>query len=207
MDLAPLSKQDNIAMSQYVTTVVKDCTYKDSVYMLPKDWHTTAILYNKQRFQQAGVPAPTSMTWNPTDGGTFLQIAQKLTLDQNGKHPTDAGFDAKHVKQYGYVSENSNQEGYWNFIAMNGGTFLDKPFGQNFHFDQAPATQALQFLVDLVNKYHVSPAATETNNNGSVAFQLYDGGKAAMVPAGSWELSGVAKHANIKGGVPELPTR
>ncbi len=205
MDLTPLIKQDNIDMSQYYPTLVKEWTYNNSVYGLPKDWDTIAILYNKQMFQKAGLPAPTNLTWNPTDGGTFLQMAQKLTLDQNGKHPTDPGFDPKHIKQYGYVSENSNQEGYWNFIAMNGGTFLDKPFGQNFHFDQPPATQALQFLVDLVNKYHVSPSATETNNNGGVAFQLFDGGKAAMVTGGSWELSGVSQQASIQWGVAPLP--
>ena len=87
-------------------------------------------------------------------------------LDKNGKAPTDAGFDASHISQYGYVSENNSQEGYWNFIGMNGGTFLDKKFGQNFLFDQPQSVQALQYLVDLVNKYHVSPPATETNNNG-----------------------------------------
>jgi multiple sugar transport system substrate-binding protein len=204
-DLTSLIKQDNIDMSQYYPQLVQEWTYNGKVYGLPKDWDTIAILYNKQMFQKAGLPAPTSLTWNPTDGGTFLQTAEKLTLDQNGKHPTDPGFDPKHIKQYGFVSENNNQEGYWNFIAMNGGTFLDKPFGQNFQFNQPPAVQALQFLVDLVNKYHVSPSATETNNNGGVQTQLFDGGKVAMIAQGSWELTGVAQQASIQWGVAPLP--
>ena len=201
MNLSPLIKQDNVDMSQYYSQLVNEWTYQGNVYGLPKDWDTIAILYNKDMFQKAGLPAPTSMTWNPTDGGTFLQNAQKLTLDQNGKHPGDAGFDASHISQYGYVSENNAQEGYWNFIGMNGGTFLDKKFGQNFLFDQPPSVQALQFLVDLVNKYHVSPPATETNNNGGVASQLFQGGHAAMVALGSWELSSVAQGTKIPWGV------
>jgi multiple sugar transport system substrate-binding protein len=205
MNLSPLIQQDNIDMSQYYPTLVKQWTYNGNVYGLPKDWDTIAILYNKQIFQKMGLPAPTNLTWNPTDGGTFLQLAQKLTLDQNGKHPTDAGFDPKHIKQYGYVSENNAQEGFWNFIAMNGGTLLDKPFGQNFQLNQPPSQQALQFLVDLVNKYHVSPPATETNNNSSIAIQLFEGGHAAMVSAGSWELSGVVQQASIPWGVAQLP--
>lgn len=205
MNLSPLIKQDNIDMSQYYPALVREWTYQSNVYGLPKDWDTIAILYNKQMFQQAGISPSTGMTWNPTDGGTFLQMAEKLTTDQNGKHPGEAGFDASHIKQYGFVSENNAQEGFWNFIAMNGGSLLDKQFGQTFELNQPPAQQALQFLVDLINKYHVSPAATETNNNGGVAEQLFEGGKAAMIAAGSWELTSVSQSTKIPWGVMELP--
>jgi multiple sugar transport system substrate-binding protein len=205
MNLSPLIKQSNIDMSQYYQTLINEWSYQGNAYGLPKDWDTIAILYNKQMFQKAGLPAPTNMTWNPTDGGTFLQLAQKLTLDQNGKHPTDPGFDPSHINQYGFVSENNPQEGFWNFIAMNGGTLLDKQFGQNFQLNQPPAVQALQFLVGLINKYHVSPSATETNNNGGVAEQFFEGGKVAMIAAGDWELSSVAQQTKIPWGVVELP--
>jgi multiple sugar transport system substrate-binding protein len=207
MNLSPLIKQSNVDMSQYYPTLVKEWSYQDNVYGLPKDWDTIAIIYNKQMFQKAGLPPPTNLTWNPTDGGTFLQAAEKLTLDQNGKHPTDAGFDPNHIKQYGYVSENNAQEGYWNFIAMNGGSLLDKQFGQNFQLNQQPAVQALQFMVDLVNKYHVSPPATETNNNGGVALQKFEGGTVAMATGGSWELTSVAQQtpSSIPWGVAQLP--
>jgi multiple sugar transport system substrate-binding protein len=205
MNLSPLIKQSNIDMSQYYPTLVKEWTYNGNVYGLPKDWDTIAILYNKQIFQKMGLPAPTSLTWNPTDGGTFLQLAEKLTVDQNGKHPTDAGFDPKHIVQYGFVSENNPQEGFWNFIAMNGGTFLDKQFGQHFLFNQPPAVQALQFLVDLITKYHVSPSAAETNNNSGVAEQLFEGDHAAMIAAGSWELTAVSQQMSQPWGIVELP--
>jgi multiple sugar transport system substrate-binding protein len=205
MDLAPLIKQDNVDMSQYYSQLTQEWTYKGGVYGLPKDWDTIAIVYNKDMFQKAGLPTPTSMTWNPTDGGTFLQTAQKLTVDQNGKHPTDAGFDAKHTSQYGYVSDNNSQENYWNFISMNGGSFLDKSFGQNFQFNQPQSVQALQYLVDLVNKYHVSPSAAETNPNTGIASQLFEQGKIGMVSLGSWELSSLAQQTKIPWGVVQLP--
>lgn len=205
MNLSPLIKQSNIDLSQYYQTLINEWSYQGNVYGLPKDWDTIAVLYNKQMFQKAGLPTPTNMTWNPTDGGTFLQLAQKLTLDQNGKHPTDPGFDPSHISQYGYVSENNTQEGFWNFIAMNGGTLLDKQFGQSFQLNQPPAQQALQFLVNLITKYHVSPSAAETNNNGGVAEQLFEGSKAAMITAGDWELSGVSQQTKIPWGVVELP--
>jgi len=205
MDLSSMIKQSNVDMSQYYSTLVNEWSYQGKVYGLPKDWDTIAILYNKQMFQKAGLSTPTNLTWNPTDGGTFVQVAQKLTLDQNGKHPTDPGFDASHIKQYGYVSENNAQEGYWNFIAMNGGSLLDKQFGQNFQLNQPASVAALQFQVDLINKYHVSPPATETNNNGGVALQKFEGGSVAMAAAGSWELSGVSQQTKIPWAVAALP--
>jgi multiple sugar transport system substrate-binding protein len=205
MNLSPLIQQDKVDMSQYYPTLVKEWTYNGDVYGLPKDWDTICILYNKQIFQKAGLPAPNNLTWNPTDGGTFLQLMQKLTVDQNGKHPTDAGFDPKHINQYGTVSMNTGQEGYWNFIAMNGGTYLNKPFGQSYEFNQPASVQALQFLVDLINKYHVSPSAAETNNTSGVPEQLFEGGHAATIIAGSWELSSITQSANFPWGVVELP--
>lgn len=206
MNLSPLIQQDKVDMSQYYPTLVKEWTYNGDVYGLPKDWDTIGLLYNKQIFQKAGLPVPTNLTWNPTDGGSFLQVAQKLTVDQNGKHPTDAGFDPKHVNQYGTVSMNTGQEGFWNFIAMNGGTYLDKLYGKNYQFNQPESVQALQYLVDLINKYHVSPPASETNNNTSgIAEQLFEGSHAAMIFAGSWELSGVAQNANFPWAVAQLP--
>jgi multiple sugar transport system substrate-binding protein len=205
MDLTSLIKQNNVDMSQYYSQLVQEWTYNGKVYGLPKDWDTIALVYNKQIFQKAGLPAPTNLTWNPTDGGTFLQLAQKLTVDRNGKHPTDPGFDASHISQYGFVSDNNPQELYWNFIAMNGGSFLDKPFGQNFQFDQPPAAQALQFLVDLITKYHVSPSAAETNPNPAIANQLLEGGHAAMVTDGSWELTSISQQMNQPWGVAQLP--
>jgi multiple sugar transport system substrate-binding protein len=201
MDLTPLIKQSNIDMSQYYPQLVNEWTYKGEIYGLPKDWDTITVIYNKNMFQKAGLPAPTNMTWNPTDGGTFLQIAQKLTIDQNGKHPTDPGFDPKHVVQYGYMSQDNAQEGYWNFIAENGGTFLDKQFGQNFEFNQPQAVQALQFLVDLANKYHVAPPTTVTSSYS----QFFEQGKVAMVTLGSWELSALAQQTSFPWGVVELP--
>jgi multiple sugar transport system substrate-binding protein len=205
MNLSPLIKQNNIDMSQYYPALVKEWTYNGNIYGLPKDWDTIAIVYNKQMFQKAGLPAPTNMTWNPTDGGTFLQIAEKLTIDQNGKHPNDPGFDPKHIVQYGFVSENNAQEGFWNFIAENGGQLIDKQFGQHVLYNQPADQQALQFLVDLVNKYHVSPSAAETNNNGGFQTQLFEGGKAAMIAVGDWELTGIYQSTKAPWGIVELP--
>ncbi|HEY4389508.1 MAG TPA: sugar ABC transporter substrate-binding protein, partial [Ktedonobacteraceae bacterium] len=205
MDLTPQIQQDKLDTSIYYPSLLKQFYYQNKYYGLPKDWDTVALFYNKDIFQKMGLPAPTDLTWNPTDGGTLLKLAQQLTVDKNGLHPTQAGFNANAVKQYGFLSYNSNQELYWNFIAENGGQFINKPFGQ-FDFNQPKSVEALQFLVNLITKWHVSPPASETNNISNIHVQLFGQSKVAMILAGSWNTSNVIQQANFPFGIEPLPS-
>lgn len=205
MDVTSLIKQDKLDTSLYYPALLKQYTYQGAYYGLPKDWDTIALFYNKTAFRQMNVSVPTDLTWNPTDGGTFVQLAQQLTVDKNGLHPNQAGFNASATSQYGFVSANLNQEIYWNYMAMNGGLFMDKPFGQRFLYNQPADVQALQYLVNLIAKWHTSPPASETNNSGDAMTQLFASGKAAMIETGSWNVSYLSKQVNFPFGIMELP--
>lgn len=204
MNISPLIKQDNVDLSVYYPQLLSPYQYQGNYYGLPKDWDTITLFYNKALIQKAGVDI-NNLSWNPTDGGTFLQALQKLTVDKNGLHPNQPGFNAQSVNQYGFMSVNSNQEEYLNYIAMNGGKFLNKTFGTQFEFNQPPAVQALQFLVDLNNKYHVSPPASETNNASNIMEQMFARQQAAIIETGSWNLNFIASQTNFSWGVAELP--
>ena len=205
MNLTPLIQKDNLDLSVYYPQLLKPYQYQGNYYGLPKDWDTITLFYNKSIFQQMGLAAPDNLNWNPTDGGSFLQLLQKLTVDKNGHHADQAGFDPQAVKQYGFVSLNSDQEIYLNYIAMNGGSFLDQPFGKSFTFNQPQAVQALRFLVDLITKWHVSPPASETNNTSNIAQQIFARGQAAIIETGSWNTSYIASQTNFPFGIAELP--
>jgi multiple sugar transport system substrate-binding protein len=205
MDVTPLIKQDNLDTSIYYPALLKQYIYQGKYYGLPKDWDTIALFYNKTAFKNMGVSAPADLTWNPTDGGSFVKLAQQLTVDKKGQHPNQPGFDASSVSQYGFISADLNQEIYWNYMAMNGGQLMDKPFGQHFLYNQPANVQALQYLVDLISKWHVSPSAAETNNSGDAMTQLFARGKAAMIETGSWNVSYLAKQVNFPLGIMELP--
>ena len=205
MNLSPLIQRDKLNLSMYYPQLLQQFAYQGNYYGLPKDWDTITLFYNKNIFKKLGLPAPDNLTWNPTDGGSFLKMAQQLTVDKNGRHPNQAGFNVDATTRYGFVSLNSSQELYWNYIAMNGGKFLNKPFGQNFVFNQQPSVQALQFLVDLILKWHVSPSATETNNNGAAMIQMFAQGQSAMVETGSWNVTYITQQVNFPFGIIQLP--
>lgn len=205
MDVTPLMEKDKLDTSIYYPALLKQYTYQGKYYGLPKDWDTIAVFYNKSLFQKQNITVPKELTWNPTDGGSFVKLAQQLTVDKSGLHPDQPGFNAGSTSQYGFISANLNQEIYWNYMAMNGGSFMDKPFGQHFLYNQPANVQALQYLVDLISKWHVSPPASETNNSGDAMTQLFARGKVAMIETGSWNVSYLSKQVNFPFGIMELP--
>ncbi|WP_434614800.1 ABC transporter substrate-binding protein [Arthrobacter sp. A5] len=162
-----------------------------------------AVYYNKAMLAKAGVD-PANLSWDPTDPSrdTFLKAAQKLTLDANGKSADDPAFDKDHIVQYGYNASQDLQAIYYNFIGSNGGAFQD---GEKFVFASDKSAQAFQYIVDLINKYHVSPGAADTNDNGDFLRDAFIQGKVAMFQSGTYNLKNVADGAKFDWAVAPIP--
>ncbi|WP_214410391.1 ABC transporter substrate-binding protein [Sphaerisporangium fuscum] len=201
--LADLSSL-GIDTGQYKKTVVDGYTYQGKLYGVPKDWGIVGLLYNKDLFKKAGVTMPDKLTWAPDGSGTLLPLARKLTVDAAGKHPGDSGFDAGSVKQWGFASWNHYQTQWMNWVNSNGGKLIDKPFGKWAMNDDA-SVQGLQWGVDLVNKYHVSPPATQTNPPTGKVTAMFERGEVAMFPANNALLPFVAPESNFEIGVTTMP--
>ncbi|RJL35632.1 ABC transporter substrate-binding protein [Bailinhaonella thermotolerans] len=199
-DVAPAK----IDASKYHQTVVQTFTYEGKLYGVPKDWGIVGLFYNKDLFKKAGVEMPDKLTWKPDGSGTFLETARKLTVDAKGKHPGESGFDPASVKTYGFASWNHYQTQWMNWVASNGGKLLDKPFGK-YAFNDDASVQALQFGVDLVNKHHVSPPATQTNPPSDKINDMFKAGQVAMFPANNALLPFVAPELSFELGIAPMP--
>jgi multiple sugar transport system substrate-binding protein len=199
-DLSPLKLDTSI----YNKNVVDSYTYQGKLYGVPKDWGIVGMLYNKDAFKKAGVELPAKLTWAPDGSGTFLELARKLTVDANGKHPDESGFDVGKVKQWGFASWNHYQTQWMNWVNSNGGKLIDRPFGK-YVFNDDASVQALQWGVDLVNKYHVSPPATQTNPPTGKVTPMFERGEVAMFPANNALLPFVAPESNFEIGVAAMP--
>ncbi|MFF0247604.1 ABC transporter substrate-binding protein [Streptosporangium sandarakinum] len=199
-DLSPLK----LDTSKYHKTVVDAYTYQGKLYGVPKDWGIVGLLYNKDAFKKAGVEMPEKLTWAPDGSGTLLETARKLTVDEAGKHPDEPGFDAGKVKQYGFGSWNHYQTQWMNWVESNGGKLVDKNFG-HYTFNDDASVQALQFGVDLVNKYHVAPPAAQTNLPTGKMTEMFERGEVAMFPANNALLPFVAPEINFELGIAMMP--
>lgn len=209
LSLTPYINKDKLNTSIYYPQLLKQYQYQGQTYGLPKDWDTIAIFYNKNLFKKDGITMPKNLTWNPQNGGSLIKLAEQLTVDANGKHPGDPGFNPNNITQYGLASYNSNQSLYYNFMAENGATILNKQFGNQVQFGSPQGVQAMQNVIDWIYKYHVSPPGSEGANvaNAPQNIQkLFEEGKVAMYMDGDWDLTPVVAASNFKVGIAPLPT-
>ncbi|MFJ9150905.1 ABC transporter substrate-binding protein [Streptomyces sp. NPDC102270] len=208
-DLTPYIKADKLDTSIYDPKLLTGWQQDGKQYGLPKDWDTIAQIYNKTMLEKAGLTQDEldGLSWNTTDGGSFVKALQKLTVDDNGKHPNEPGFDSKHVKQYGLALGSANgQTDWWDAAVQNGCKLQDKAWGK-WTIDQPSCVKAVQFVQDLRLKYHLAVPASVTNTpNGASLPQVMARKQAAVVWDGSWDLN--AYQSSMKGnfGVAELPS-
>lgn len=209
-DLGPKIKAEGVDTSVYDPKLMSQWTSGSTVYGLPKDWDTIATVYRSDALKQAGITPEQlgRLSWNPTDGGTFLAALRKLTVDDHGRHPDQAGFDTKHVKQYGIALSSPNgQQDWWNFGVQNGCKLQDKPYG-DWTINSPECVQAIQFEQDLMYKWHVAAPGTVTNPPNAASLpQILAKGDAAITFDGDWDLN--TYYSSLpKGswGIASLPT-
>lgn len=116
---------------------------------------TTAILmyYSKKAIKEAGIENPPAIPASAWDWDRFVSAADKLTLDQSGRHPSDSGFDPNNVKQYGAAAFFN---WWYGFVKSNGGDITNED-GTKYALDSPEAVQALQALQDLIVKHRIAP--------------------------------------------------
>lgn len=165
--LEPYVKRDHYDLYDFYPQAVEGWgKYKGVLYEIPTDIDIYAMYYNKTMFDKYHIPYPDG-TW---DWKKYLEVAKKFTRDLDGDGQLD---------QWGTTVDNRWQ----NYVYANGGEILDPGYNKCL-LNQPAAYEGLQFMADLVNKYHVAPNAEETANLGMS--KLFTTGKVAMNICGSY---------------------
>jgi len=208
-DLTDKINAAHIDLSQYLQPLIDLHKYNGKLYGLPKDWDTIAYFYNADYFAQHHITVPTGLTWNPTDGGSWLTFVKQLTVDTAGNDATSPQFNPNSVATYGVDSPNEMQWGFEPFLAENGVKIINAPYAKQVSMNTPAGQQTFQFLTDLMYKYHVASAGsdlgTDAAANNSEDQALFAQGKVAMIEGGSWETSGIKQEVKFKLGVMEAP--
>ena len=208
LNVSPLIKKFHINLSDYYQSLLPLYEYKGQYYAVTKDWDTIGLVYNEDALKKAGLAPPTHLTWNPSNGGTLLQYAEKLTVDANGKHAGEAGFNPNKIVQYGFSPGNAGdayQTGWANFLEEDGVSYNSNN-GTEFGFDTTKGDQVFQFLNNLVYKWHVAPPATVTTQTTyDEDTDSFAPGKVAMMTDGDWDLASIASVTKFPWSVAELP--
>jgi len=132
-----LDLKDEISKNNYTSTGVdqklvdffNSLGQNGATVGLPFAVYPSFIFYNKDLFDEAGLPYPPTKVGDtyqgkPWDLAALRDLAMKLTVDKNGKDATEAGFDKSHIVQYGFEPQRDDLRGlgaYWGAGNLSGG--------------------------------------------------------------------------------------
>ena len=202
LDLTPFITKDGLKKDYLAQTFL---TQNGKIIGAYTAAEAQVMYYNKKLLQDAGVPLPPTdykkaWTWDQAVG-----YWTKLTVDKNGKHPNEAGFDPKKVVQFG-VNHEVWSGMLYPAIWGNGGDVFSAD-GKQVLLDKPETIQAIQRLADLrlKNKVMSAPGSTEYQAQGSTDPKvLMQNGQLAFYISGAWELLDFSK-MNFPLGVGALP--
>lgn len=143
-----LDMETDDLLGLYREEVVKNITQDGNAYFMPFLGDNSILFYNKDVFDEAGVPYP-PQTWdgNPQWGlNEFLDVAQKLTIDRDGDGINEVwGF-----LDFGQII---NAE----YTVYGFGGHLIPQGAQRVNINTPEAIEALRLMQDLRLKHKVSP--------------------------------------------------
>lgn len=170
-DLTPFVKEDpEFRSSDFFPQILDRFTVDGKLEAIPRDVAPFAcVFYNKELFDQAGVPYPTD-DWNWDD---LLRIARALTKKDSNGRTLQYGF-------YGWA--------WQNFVYGNGGALVDDvKHPKQARLGDPKSIAGLQFFSDLSNLYEVAPTPLALSNLGMGVDMMFASGRLAMFLSGVWE--------------------
>ncbi len=190
---------DGLDTAQYFPGLAELWTSPDGErYGLPKDFDTIAMVLNETMLADAGITVDdfNSAEWNPTDGGTWGALVQKLSIDTNGVRGDEDGFDASSVATYGFGLEGAfgafGQTTFSSFAASNGFTAVDGVWADKANYADPALAETIQFFADWIAAGYITPIEDVESLGGTTMFQ---GGQAASQTNGSWMISTLSGEA------------
>ena len=132
--------------AKYFPSVLEQGRGRGGLYALPVGALPLLVMYDSVYFSQKGVPPPDG-TW---DWNELAANAERL-LERN---------EAGEVTRWGFVVHEQFGAGLWWALWQNEAAIVD-PQTLRCLLREPAATEALQFVRDLMHTYRVSPAASE----------------------------------------------
>ena len=75
------------------------CTYQGRWYGIGSCWVAPHMYYNADIFEEEGIEPPSNDPAETWEWDHFVNVCRQLTVDVNGNHPGDSGFDVDNVER------------------------------------------------------------------------------------------------------------
>lgn len=168
VDLNPMIQADNYDLNAYYQSTLEMFQNNGGQYGLPASYSNVVLYYNKNLFDEAGLPYPDeNMDWD-----TYIETAKKLTKDTNGDGTIDI-FGTSRL--------------WWPYYML----MMDAaPFNADATtctLTEQKTIDGFQAMVDLTLNHKVAPSANDLAAQDD--WHMFEGGRIAMYPIGPWSIS------------------
>ena len=162
------------------------------------------LWYNKQVLDDAGVEHPPAEAAKAWTWDQLVENAYKLTVDRNGKHPDESGFDREQVQQFGITCSIEYLPAWYSFLRSKGVDMVDES-GRRCLLDTPEAVEVLQNVQDLIFKHRVAPTPGQLGGSDAPATNVQlQTKRIAMVVDGQWILLDMSQ-SDLDYGIGVLP--
>ncbi|GIK72815.1 MAG: ABC transporter substrate-binding protein [Chloroflexota bacterium] len=172
LELDGYIERDSFDFTPYLPEAVEANRYKGKMIAMPFEVSVAGVVYNKNLFDEAGVPYPTAdvtdTSWN---WDSMVEVAKALTDESKN--------------QYGFSMDS------WmipNWLLCYDQRYIsnNKEITEETHavINAEPTAKVLQYWLDLRNVHKVSPTAAMSQEISG--FDRFMSGKVAMYTYGRW---------------------
>jgi len=169
---------------------VANYLFKCRLHGVPRNAACLAIGYNEDLLKKEGLQplAEIQDTWS---WDTLRDYAGKLTKTEDSR-----------VTQWGYYGSDLGFHSWAPFLYSNDGSVIDRETWKCV-VGSSQSIQAFQFLTDLILKDKVGAPTEAATEMGMAA--LFQTGKIAMMPIGSWEMKSLNAMEGLHYNVARIP--
>lgn len=179
-------------LDDFYQTLMLNNQANGHVYSIPWQRSTPIFYYNKDLFRKAGLdPSRAPKTW-----AELTEYAQKLTIRDSSGNVTQWGVEAPVADTSPWVIQG--------FFIEAGAKYFD-PNGKWVKFNSPEAVRALQFILDLQNKYKVHPPGPTSPAFWGQVPQDFIQQKVAMIYSSTGNIAFIRTNAKFEWNAGFMP--
>jgi len=172
-------------LDDYYGALLLNAKSNGHVYSIPWQRSTPIFYYNRDLFRKAGLdPSRAPKNWTE-----LAQYGQKLTIRDSSGQVTQWGVEAPVADTSPWV--------FQGFLIEAGANFFDPNLGKWVKFNSPEAVGALQFILDLQNKYKVHPTGPTSLAFWNQVPQDFIQQKAAMIYSTTGNMTFIRTNAKF----------